>query len=41
MFNDSRNIFMEGVSTPHAQLLSTILHIYVVKNWGALKINNY
>jgi hypothetical protein len=40
MLNNSKNIVREWMSPPF-QLLSTILYIYFLGNWGALKINNY
>jgi hypothetical protein len=29
-----------SVTPPPPQLLSTTLYIYLVENWGALKVNN-
>jgi hypothetical protein len=33
--------YCHGMNVTPSQLLSTILYIYFLKNWGALKINNY
>jgi hypothetical protein len=37
----TQEILLWNECHPPTQLLSTTLYIYVVKNWGALKINNY